>query len=550
MHVQQRSYATGAFFVTRPLFQALKFGGLAALLIAQTAAAQELPRPPLNNQASYRYENEAARQRFEGVSGLLNLAPNRLIDPLGRILGCNGDPLPDYAGFSVALYAPNPADPTGSELGPLVPLTPTESPDVENNGVFGGLPPNTTNLNPFNLTNGVAGELRGAYNFLLDPSKGQLASGSTYILVVKGPANSIFSQRRVKLQILNSTGGQQNNIVRYVATSLDGQPISAQGDMTVEDTVAFVANAELIGLDLLAFRFTTRMCQPEQVQIVKTADRAAAEPGDAVVYRLSVRSRSDSDLEAIAVSDTLPLGFEFLPQSVRGEIAGKVVPVTTEQTGSTVTFRSSAPLPTNQVLNIAYAARLSPDAVRGSGVNTASVQARRSDNRFTTADGPANHRLQIRSGIISDCGTILGRVFEDKNFDGEQQPGEPGIPNAVVFLDDGNRITSDRHGLFSVANVLSGHRSGVLDLSSIPGYRFAPNQRFKERNSQSRLVHLAPGGSVRMNFAVTPIAESASPTASPDKSPAASPPESPTASPAPDQPAPQSSPAQPSQEAP
>jgi hypothetical protein len=124
-------------------------------------------------------------------------------------------------------------------------------------------------------------------------------------------------------------------------------------------------------------------------------------------------------------------------------------------------------------------------------------------------DGPAVHRLRIRSGIVSDCGTIIGRVFVDKNFDGEQQPGEPGVPNAVVFMEDGNRITTDANGLFSVANVLPGYRTGVLDLSSTPGYTFAPNQYFSEGNSQSRLVHLEPGGLVRMNFAVTPTSREA-----------------------------------------
>lgn len=114
---------------------------------------------------------------------------------------------------------------------------------------------------------------------------------------------------------------------------------------------------------------------------------------------------------------------------------------------------------------------------------------------------------EIRPGIVSDCGTIIGRVFDDKNFDGEQQPGEAGIANAVIFLQDGNRITTDPNGLFSLANVLPGSHTGVLDLSSVPGYKLAPNEKFRERNSQSRLVRLEPGGLVRMNFAVTPTPE-------------------------------------------
>jgi hypothetical protein len=115
--------------------------------------------------------------------------------------------------------------------------------------------------------------------------------------------------------------------------------------------------------------------------------------------------------------------------------------------------------------------------------------------------------MRIRPGIISDCGTIIGRVFVDKNFDGEQQNGEAGIPNAVVLMDDGNRILTDANGLYSVSNVIAGARSLVLDLGSLPGYTLAPNRHVRERNSQARFVRLEPGGLVRVNFAVTPTFE-------------------------------------------
>jgi uncharacterized repeat protein (TIGR01451 family) len=401
--------------------------------VAQVKSEAAL-RPPLLNQATYTYSDPLSGYSFQGNSVLLNVAPDRLVDPLGRILGCGGQLLPDYAGFSVSLYETNPADLTQTELGNLAPLTATELPDIPNNGVSGGANPNRENKNPFLLSNAVEEGNRGVYNFLLDPSKGQLNPGRTYIFVVSPPANSIYQQRRVKIQIIDSTGTAGNNVVRYVATSLDGQPISTSGNTRIEGTVVGVANAELIGLDLLAFQFTTQLCQPDQAQIVKTGDRAAAEPGDSVIYRLSIKSRSDADLTDVTLTDTLPLGFRFLPKSVRGEIAGQIVPVTVETSGSTVIFRSPTPIPSGSVLNVAYAAQLTPDAIRGSGRNSAIMSAKRSDNGFGIQDGPATHQLRIRQGILSDCGILIGRVFIDKNFDGEQQPGEPGVPNAVIFF--------------------------------------------------------------------------------------------------------------------
>ncbi|WP_375499716.1 hypothetical protein [uncultured Nostoc sp.] len=455
---------------------------------------------PLTNQAAYTYTDSASNYKYEGTSSQLNVSPNPLVDPLGRILGCGGELLPDYTGFSVGVYEANPSDPTGTELGNLVPLTRTELPDIPNNNVSGGKSPNIENSNPYFITNNPA----GVYNFLLDPNKGQTNPGRSYIFVVNPPANSIYKQRRIKIEIIASTASEGNNLVRYVATSLDGQPISLLGETRVEDTVVLVNNAETQALKLFAFDFSTNLCQPNQVQIIKTSDRATAEPGDTVIYRLSIKNIADAGLNNLVVTDNLPLGFQFLPKSVRGELDGQAIAITSERNGNTVTFRTDVTIPTEKVLNIAYAAQLTADALRGTGRNSAIANARRADNGFSTKDGPATHQLKIRPGIVSDCGTIIGRVFVDKNFDGEQQRGEPGVPNAVIFLEDGNRITTDPNGLFSLANALPGNHTGVLDLSSLPGYTLAPNNKFRERNSQSRLVRLEPGGLVRMNFAVTP----------------------------------------------
>jgi uncharacterized repeat protein (TIGR01451 family) len=478
-------------------------GGLLQTTVFIPVAAENTGVVNVSNQATYTYQDTASNNQYIGITSTLNLNPGPLVDPLGRILGCAGQLLPDYTGFSMSVYETNPNDPTGTELGQLVDLTRTEVPDIPNNNIPGGKTPNSENVNPYFITNNPA----GVYNFLFDPNKGQTDPGRTYILVVNPPANSIYQQRRIKIEILNSTGAINNSIVRYIATSLDGQPISLTGDTRVEDTVVLVANAEVEGLDLLAFNFTTNMCQANQMQIIKTGDRAAAEPGDTVIYRLSVRNLSDAALSNVVVTDNLPLGFNFVAKSVRGEIDGQSVAVSATRNGSTVTFSTNVNIPVGKVLNIAYAAQLTTDSLRGTGKNSAIANALRADNQFSIKDGPATHQLRIRPGIVSDCGTIIGRVFVDKNFDGEQQPGEPGVPNAVIFLQDGNRITTDPNGLFSVANALPGSHAGVLDLTSVPGYKLAPNKKFRERNSQSRLVRLEPGGLVRMNFAITPISE-------------------------------------------
>ncbi|NJL52005.1 MAG: DUF11 domain-containing protein [Hydrococcus sp. SU_1_0] len=244
----------------------------------------------------------------------------------------------------------------------------------------------------------------------------------------------------------------------------------------------------------------------KKFRITKTGDRAIAEPGDIILYRLAVRNLSSGDIHNLQITDTLPPGFQFEPNSVRAEKDKVAVPVKVTQNDSTISITSDLTLAPDEIINLIYGAEVTPNALRGSGRNSAIVNASRTDNNLPVRDGPAIHTLRLEPGIIEDAGTLIGRVFVDKNFDGEQQRGEPGVPNAVIYLEDGNRVITDPEGLFSVINVLPGTHTGTLDLTSIEEYRLAPNIRFIERNSSSRLVQLEPGGMVRMNFGVTPTA--------------------------------------------
>ncbi|MEA5447297.1 hypothetical protein VB780_01865 [Leptolyngbya sp. CCNP1308] len=477
----------------------LGFGLALGLTLILTAplVAQPSPEPSLSNQVTYTYSVGNGPATWTGSSSVsLGLS---LVDPFGQLLGCGGSPLPNYIGFTVALYDPLPGDPLQSELGALVSLTPTELPNNPNNSVPGGLPPNITNANPYNLS------AQGTYNFLFDAARGQVDIGRTYLLVVTPPVGTSYLQRRLKLQIIGNNGG----VITYRATSLDGQPITATGATQIDQQTVQVNDAAQTGLQLSALNLVTTLCNSRQMQLTKSGDRAVAQPGDTVIYRVVVRNQTDIALQTIAFTDTLPLGFRLVAGSARAAIADQTYPVQVSQSNSTVEFQvdAAASLPVGEALSLVYAAQLTPDATRGTGRNSALVTARRSDTGALLRDGPASHRLRIDPGLLSDCGTLIGRVFEDLNFDGEQQTGEPGLPNAVIFLDDGNRITTDERGIFSLANVLPGYRSGTLDPLSVPGYELAPNRVFIERNSASRLVHLAPGSLVRMNFGVQPQAQ-------------------------------------------
>jgi uncharacterized repeat protein (TIGR01451 family) len=437
----------------------------------------------VKNQAQYEYEivtSDKIKTKIIGKTRTVTftiVGEDGLVDPLGSITGCNGQLLPSYDGYKVLLFN------TIDRINPTSILALDRTTPAE------GIEPNVTNINPYSLN----GSTDGRYNFLFNRS--QTVIGKSYILVVKIPENSSYGERRIVIDITGFDG----KTLSYQATSLDGKPLSSTESNVRKNSISIedAARVGLVGVGI---------CESQPAKIVKSADRATAEPGDTVVYRLTLSNNSDTDIENPIVEDTLPQGMSLRTTSVQAKLGENIIKnVTVTQTGPKALFKFDAPgfvIPARKVVNLVYAVTLETDSIRGTGQNIAVLE----DSTGKIIDGPATHLLTIRQGLIRDTGTLLGRVFVDKNFDGQQQPNEPGIPNAVIYLDDGNRVTTDANGLFSIQAAIAGARTGTLDLSSLPGYSLAPNLYFSERNSPSRLVKLAPGGIVRMNFGVTPTA--------------------------------------------
>ena len=431
---------------------------------------------------------------------------DQLIDPLGRVVGCDGNPFSSYQGFTVALYD---ALDSSCNLGGLTNLLSPNSGQVIQLAP-GVVNVNANNENPFDLgqTDSLGSVLQGQYNFLF--SQDQATVGRQYVLVITPPTSQSLSQRRILLTVTGRTGTNFS----YSATPLDGLPISIDDQTAVAQELS-IPQADRNFLVLPAT--TALVCQNVSLSIQKVADRTTATPGDIVIYRITVQNLSTTTVNNVLVTDRLPLGFILKEDSVQAQIGDAIVGVTTQISNGLAQFRFDRPLPggdppsSNPSLTLIYAMEITPDALRGRGRNFALVSGARDDNSLSATNGPSIAEVNLRNGIISDYATLLGRVFVDKNFDGEQQRGEPGVPNAVIYLQNGNRIETDRDGLFSVANLLPGWHVGTLDLSSVPGYTIAPNPHLLERESQSRLVRLEPGGMARMNFAITPIQEEVQP---------------------------------------
>jgi hypothetical protein len=101
-----------------------------------------------------------------------------------------------------------------------------------------------------------------------------------------------------------------------------------------------------------------------------------------------------------------------------------------------------------------------------------------------------------------DCSDIIGKVFDDKNANGYQDDGEPGIANVRISTARGLLVTTDAEGRFHVACAAipqADHGSNFvmkLDDRTLPsGYRVT--------TENPRDVRVTRGKMVKLNFGAT-----------------------------------------------
>lgn len=469
-----------------------RFAAIAGTLVLATSA-------PFVAQAAPNLVNAAAASYDPGNGTLVQVlspsvltAPNPVLSISSAVTACQGGALPDYTGWTVGVYN---SDGSGNPT-TILPLTRTQLPFLPTVNLPAGIAPNNQNANPFSLTNGN----KGLYEFLLDATAGQTTAGRSFTIVTGAPRAAAQPNRRIRI-VLGATVGTN---VNFTATSLDTMPVNADSpSLSVTGTFPIVRTSATGNFAVL--QLAINECPTNTLSITKTANVPSAEVGDTVVYSVTVTNTGLSPVTNPTVTDILPLGFSYVPNSVRAGVGTAQIPVAATMTGSRLTMTTAVALPPAGIVSYIYATVITPDALRGSAQNVAVVDG--SIGTIPVHGGPAAYTLRLNPGILSDCGTIIGRVYIDNELLGMQRRDQKGFANAVVFFDDGVRVKTDSKGLYHYPGCAHpGWRTAVLDLKSVPGFTLAPNIYVLSKNGQSQSAHLEPSGMVRINFAIVPAA--------------------------------------------
>jgi hypothetical protein len=138
--------------------------------------------------------------------------------------------------------------------------------------------------------------------------------------------------------------------------------------------------------------------------------------------------------------------------------------------------------------------QLVPGAGAGPGSYTNSVSATAGCASCTVAQ-TVSATVHVTENTLFTRSAILGRVFEDRNRDGQQGADEPGLASARVMLDEGTSVTTDAQGMFHIPDLESGPRVLKIDLAGL-------GMAARATTDPTAVVNIAPGLVASVRFGV------------------------------------------------
>lgn len=195
------------------------------------------------------------------------------------------------------------------------------------------------------------------------------------------------------------------------------------------------------------------------VSITKTASRELAEPGDAVVYAVTLRNTdAGRATTALTLTDTAATALRLRTDTLRvnGEAPGDSLLANADGHGFALQIGTLA---AGETRRITYAMTVREDAAVGDAPNNAII----TDADGTSAQAQASVRI-LRDGLTARM-TIIGRVQAGGCALFEEPRGIPGIR---VMLEDGSFAVTDFDGRYHFEGVVPGNHVVQVARATLP----------------------------------------------------------------------------------
>ncbi len=229
--------------------------------------------------------------------------------------------------------------------------------------------------------------------------------------------------------------------------------------------------------------------------ITKTTPDLNVTRGQLVPYTITVTNVLGADLQGARIVDRFPPGFVYVRGSARLDGFPREPTITRrELSWSGITFGASTHH--KIVLLLAVGAGVS----EGEFVNRAQVMDGATGGPLS---GIATATVRVVPDPTFDCTDVFGKVFDDINRNGRQDPGERGLPGVQLVTTRGLVVTTDAYGRFHITCPITpapGRGSNFvlkLNTRTLPsGYRMTTPTFLVERATRGKALQFDFGASI------------------------------------------------------
>lgn len=231
------------------------------------------------------------------------------------------------------------------------------------------------------------------------------------------------------------------------------------------------------------------------LKVKKDANKKEVVVGNVVTYTITIENETASDVTNVYLEDKIPAGFKY--------ISGKAIldnaPISDPTGGRPLTFNIGT-VTAGQTRTLKY------QLVVGSGVTYGNYEnsawAKYSDG--TVISNNAAETVKVVPDPLFDLGTVIGKVFRDKNENGIQDPPqriggqdivEEPIPDVQIATEEGTLITTDKDGKYHLAAVIPGRHLLRLDERTLPQGAYLTTDK-------AVIVDITPGVLAKVNFGI------------------------------------------------
>jgi len=212
-------------------------------------------------------------------------------------------------------------------------------------------------------------------------------------------------------------------------------------------------------------------------------------PGKLITVNFGVQNTTAAAIPAVELNLTVPSGLALVRNSLL--VDNNIAIPEQQNINNTISFRGAF-APGEQ--RVVTAQILVTSGVTIGEVYDLVVSARNPLSGLAIS-GVTRIPVRIIPDTLFDAGTLLGKVFNDKNENGMQDVGEDGIPNVRLATEDGLVIYTDKHGKYSIPGLTPNRHLIKIDGNSLPkGTKFITEETF--------LFKTTPGMLSKVSFAV------------------------------------------------